>query len=186
MTDLPSLLQHLEEQWRRLGVDVEGVLKPGLSARDVAEQLTALVGTAHDDVLDWFNWHDGSWPETRWVAAPTGSRILPLEHCLRLRGEMLTINSKPGVEEELPRWHSHWLPLTDDPAAYTVDMTTGQFLLVDWWDAEFVSTPADDLAGAVSVWAQALRDGHYRWSNDQWAHDYATLPLWLRTSGLVR
>ena len=157
------------------------MLQRGLSGVHVAERLAGLVGVAHEDLVDWFMWHDGSRPGSFWMAAPTGSGIVPLDSCLRLRDEMLKISLEPGIA----RWHPHWLPLTDGPAAYTLDMTTGQFLLVDWWGEDFVSTPAADLASAVSVWVQALKDGHYRWADDHWDYDFAGFPLSLRVGGLV-
>jgi hypothetical protein len=64
-------------------------------------------------------------------------------------------------------------------------MTTGQFLLVDWMGDDFVSTPADDLASAVSIWVQVLKGGHYRWTEGQWDYDSGGFPRSLRVGGLV-
>jgi hypothetical protein len=187
VTELPALLQKWEKQWRLLGSDVDTVLRPGLSAQAVTEQLTASVGPAHEDLVNWFSWHDGSQLESAWIAAPTGRQILPLQGCLRLRDQMLRIKSEPESDVELPRWDPRWLPLTDNKvgAVYAVDTVTGSFLSVDWWDADFVSTHADGLSGAVAAWVQALQGGYYEWAEDHWEYDFAALPASLRTTGLV-
>jgi hypothetical protein len=169
---------------------VEEILLPGLELDPVVDTLTRTFGTVHDDVPQWFAWHDGSPPNLAVDAAPIGWPILPLALCLRERETQMAV-SRDEVPDDYPdayRWDAGWLPLTPDSGggSFVVDTATGQVLYVSWWSGgDRGRVVADDLASAVQVWLEALRGGYYQWADGRWQYDFTAVPRHLRGTGLV-
>jgi len=182
VSELQLLLDGLEQQWRALGVPTERVLAPGLDAAQVRGALMSELGTAPDDLVTWFTWHNGTTAQG-WEAAPLPHQLHTLEHCVQNRQEQISIKVSPPMTG----WDLAWLPLTDEPVSslYAFHTRTGQLLLVDWWSAEFVFPAAADLATAVRFWTRVLQGGYYRWVDGAWEYDFASLPLEIRSSSLT-
>jgi hypothetical protein len=189
MSELARLLQEWEVEWTRLGMPVEEILLPGLALTQVVDTLTSTFGAVHDDVPEWFAWHDGSPPRLEVDAAPIGAPILPLALCLRERETQMAVSRDvPVYSPGMPRWDAHWLPLTPDTGggSYVVDTTTGQVLDVSWWSGEDLGrVVAEDLASAVQVWLEVLRGGYYQWADGRWQYNFTAVPRHFRGTGLV-
>ena len=189
MPDLSRLLHEWEGEWIRLGVPVEEILLPGLELDQVVDTLTRTFGTVHDDVPQWFAWHDGSPPRLGVDAAQIGWPILPLALCLRERETQMAVDREILLyTPQMHRWDARWLPLTPDTGggSYVVDTATGQVLDVSWWSGgDLDRVVAEDLSSAVQVWLEVLRGGYYQWSDGRWQYDFAAVPPHFRGTGLV-
>lgn len=100
MTELPDLLQSLEEQWCRHDLSISQNLRPGLPSDEVRERL-AQVGIFDPplELVEWFTWRDGA--SENFAMTPI-IRIERLSYCahvypLQMEGVMRDPFETPGM-----------------------------------------------------------------------------------------
>jgi hypothetical protein len=175
-------LNSLEVRWRELGVDTS-CLAAGLEPDQVAAALDD-IGASHPDLVSWFTWHNGC-SEFYWFAVPTEQRPLTVDEATRIRGGYLAGNGPDGHHfEYLPTW----VPILGGINSDTIvlDVSTGELLRVDSWDAEDPVRPTGlDLQGAVRYFFEILDAVPLDFTSGRAEINFQRLPTALQASPLL-
>ena len=166
--DLGTLLSELEGRLRAFGAPAAGALRPGLSP----DRVRAALPRAHEDILTWWGWHDGSAAATTppgytgpglFFGAETALvapwHLLSLDDAVRIRSWLTQEDATPEAFVPVLQFEGQpVLCVGEDGAVHVVDEgvlqpSPAQFaslaelvaLLVGLFDAGLVGThPEDD------------------------------------------
>jgi hypothetical protein len=187
MPRLTDALVSLEREWRAQDMPIAQFLRPGLTAAAVTAALQDVGITPHQELMEWFSWHDGC---STYAEAGFHSRLLTLDEAIVqyvshvLAGE--------GIDE---LYHPGWFPV--------VTFSTGSLAVVNCNDLErpTASTTEIDrelnlrppeqwvtsLAIPVEWWARRFSTRLWRWNGDRIVADVdrTSIPDEERYSGLV-
>jgi len=198
---LAALLVELEETWLRNGMPDTHWLAAGLPAGEVEAALDAIGLAAPVEIIEWFGWHNGAsgssnLRQLRPGLGTGGIEPLSLTRALDERALMMELAASlaedpMAIPEDLPLWHSEWLPVGAwaHGALLTVELGARETVpvrVVDWEDGEFKTVRAESLARVVELWIEWL-DAYCEWDSvlHTWRLDFAALPLDVRLRGLI-
>jgi len=115
MDELPALLDRLLTHVTLLGLPVAALLRPGLSAAQIAEQVKELPFRLPREVYTLYQWHDGV-PPNRYATAlfPSGISgwvFTSLEDAIAEYREWIDIAHDTGGDDWMEIWRPQWFPL---------------------------------------------------------------------------
>jgi cell wall assembly regulator SMI1 len=102
-----SVLRCLEARWREDGASWATQLRPGRSPGDVATALNEMGVAAHEQLIDWWSWHDGV-SAGGWIGG--GAQMLRLDVAREIyreqRAEALAMSAAEQMDADLfwPWW----------------------------------------------------------------------------------
>ncbi len=197
MSELPELLAELDVEWRRLGLDVDHSLAPGVPNEVSHAELAVISSAPCEEAVEWFAWHNG--PSAAPIEmAPSGFDMLSITEAMAERSSRRRLAADAAADMDDPDfpvaayWRDSWLPigriggaavLAVDLAADAVSAPTYN---VDWEDLIASGQPAmSSLVEVVQLWLTVLRGDYYRWIDGHWQYDFAAVPAVYRASRLV-
>jgi hypothetical protein len=197
VSELPALLADLEVEWKRLGLDVDQSLAPGIPAQVARADLAVISSAPCEEAIEWFAWHNG--PSTAPLEmAPSGFDLLSVEESLAERSLRRHMAVDVAADMDDPRypttawWGDSWLPIgrIDGAAVLAIDLSADKMSApaynVDWQDLIASGRPvAASLSEVVKLWLTVLRGDYYMRIGGHWQYDFASVPAVYRGSRLV-
>lgn len=188
---LAAILAQIEEQWRRLDAPIVNALRPGLDDATMDSVAAAQGWSMPEELRVWYRWHDGAEPTKRRSIGPGGFEFLTLSEALQV-----TAWNRDFFAGAAPLfWPDQWFVfLRMDAQRLYMDTTRNGFRngstpigLVSREPEDGDVHRAGSLLQAASLWLWLLEGDHYRVEDggDLVPVDWASLPLWLRLSGLA-
>ncbi|MBH0083146.1 hypothetical protein [Salinibacterium sp. SWN167] len=178
---LTELLAEFERELRVVGAPTS-LFNPGLNPGDVERQFESRVRAVPPELLTWFEWHNGEHPSSPDTAPQvfwSGHTFWDIAGVVRLQD--LDIDEIAGNELD---WDPNWLRLTgrwDNGIA--IQCSDAEALpLVRKVAFDTRTNPADtdtqlvSLCTPIAWWIDAVRSGHYRWSDAGWTRYFELIP----------
>ena len=208
MTELASLLIELEHRWSEKGSDEHTAMAPGLDRAEVVATLEGQGLRAPDELVDWYCWHNGGFPEEAGAPsvylAPSGFLQLSLrasveekqawtKNAAEFLGDLegfLGEDEAPEMLEAAYWWEPTWFPIarSTGPHVLVADLAGSSesvtVLIVEWSDMDYSRQPR---AESLTAWVRLLLDvpaDYWRWQPDEsligWVFDHPALPMEFR------
>lgn len=168
---LAELLRELEHEVVAYG-GTKSSLRQGVDLEVLRETFAFHQLSLPEELEVWFGWHDG---ETRGALFCPPSSLLSLEDSFGMRA----LEMEQDVGEPLWDWDPQWLRITGDSNAGGAIRcsSSARTPLVRTIMDEVRTHPSSTAGQVVSLctpvtwWIEAIRSGHYHWTEGGWARD---------------
>ncbi|CAO1652344.1 hypothetical protein NYA9BBAC_01833 [Salinibacterium sp. NYA9b] len=187
---LAELLAEFETELRAVGAPAN-LFNPGAGADELTQQLASRVPALPPELFSWFAWHNGERhelpgeaPQILWTAGV----FHDVPGVIRMQD--LDIGEIAGNELD---WDPSWLRLTGSwDHGIAIQCTDAEALpLVRMVAFDTRTNPADtdtqlvSLCTPIAWWIDAVRSGHYRWSDAGWTRYFELIPRQRSLTGWV-
>ncbi len=204
MSPLPDLLDRYTALWTELGCPRASLLRPGLPAERVRQALAAEGLSAHQEIVDWYGWHDGTElaggastvtlpPPRLWVfnlAEAVAERRALVEFAAQMSADIRHDDPDAGPEYPLILadywWRPTWLPIARGGGSdrLAIDLSVDDAPGLRYWAADSPDLAqelaAPSLTALVAHWIAALESGACEWDtggeHHHWRVDRDRLP----------
>lgn len=181
---LAEVLVELEMELGRISFPVDR-LRPGLPRAEIAARFAAVERPVPDELLTWFEWHDGA-------TVPPGAALLQIAPARVLLGldAMLRFVREPPMPYgyEVGNWQPEWTMLAPDMGCgilvnHMSDPGVAPLVRTMW---EYTFDPQEgptqqvvSLCTPVTWWIEAIRSGGWAWDieNHLWRTYQSALPM---------
>jgi hypothetical protein len=159
---LSHWLTRIELAWRARDFPVAQVLRPGLPADEVRRRLAVIDVPAHEDLVTWFSWHDGTPTDSPFSAVPAGF-LYSLDDAVRDWHDLLA----GGADARLNEFLRDWFPIISaGPDMLCVHSTSGE---LGYHDIVELGPPPPwrrlpSLTYTVERWVHRVQDGRWYWN----------------------